>query len=108
VGADARSRNFYLHVKGETEEAVSALPFRAVHIFRPSLLLGEREEARPAERAGAAAAPWLNLLLRGGLKKYRAISAETVARAMAAAPLRSERGVCVYDYQMILWLSQRT
>jgi uncharacterized protein YbjT (DUF2867 family) len=107
VGAEACSRNFYLRVKGETERAVSALPFRAVHILRPSLLIGEREESRPAERVGIALAPRLNFLLRGPWQKYRPIEAERVGCAMAAAALRSERGVCVYEYQMILWLSNR-
>jgi hypothetical protein len=77
-----------------------------VHIFRPSLLLGEREENRRGERLGAAVAPWLNALLTGGLKKYRAIPAETVGRAMAAATLRSVRGVCVYDYETIVRLGR--
>jgi len=107
AGADARSPGFYLRVKGDTERAAAALPFHAVHIFRPSLLLGEREESRPAERLGAAVGPWLNFLLRGRWQKYRAIPAEAVGRAMAAAAFRSERGICVYEYEMILWLSGR-
>ena len=107
AAADARSPLFYLRVKGETERAIGAMPFRAVHIFRPSLLLGQRQENRPAERLGAALAPRINALLRGRWQKYRAVPAETVGSAMAAAALRSERGVCVYDYEMILWLSKR-
>ena len=94
-------------MKGETERALSALPFRAVHILRPSLLLGAREESRPAERIGAMLAPRLSFLLRGRWRKYRAIEAEAVGRAMAAAALRTERGISVYDYEMILWLSRR-
>ena len=44
IGASARSRIFYLRVKGETEEAVAALGYPALHIFRPGLLLGQRAE----------------------------------------------------------------
>ncbi|MGH3434079.1 MAG: hypothetical protein ACRDQB_14720 [Thermocrispum sp.] len=43
LGADRQSR------LGEAEEAVRKLPFDGVHIFRPSLLLGERRESRPGE-----------------------------------------------------------
>ena len=108
VGADARSRNFYLHVKGETERTIGAMPFRAVHIFRPGFLLGSRGEDRPGERIAAALLPRLEFLLRGNWQKYRAIPAEIVGRAMPAAAMRSERGICVYEYEMIYWLSRKT
>ena len=39
--------SFYLRVKGETEEALAALGYPALHIFRPGLLLGHRAESRP-------------------------------------------------------------
>jgi uncharacterized protein YbjT (DUF2867 family) len=107
VGADARSRNFYLRVKGETEHAIAGLPFRTVHIFRPSFLLGARVEPRRGEHIAGAVAEKAGFLLHGRLEKYRAISAEIVGRAMVAAALREERGVCVYEYGMIHWLSRR-
>ncbi|MEZ5574878.1 MAG: hypothetical protein R3F44_04250 [Candidatus Competibacteraceae bacterium] len=52
VGADPSSPVFYNRVKGRAEAAVSELPFKTVHLLRPSLLLGEHREARPVE-AGA-------------------------------------------------------
>ncbi|WP_460503201.1 NAD-dependent epimerase/dehydratase family protein, partial [Hymenobacter agri] len=54
MGADADSRIYYSQVKGEMEAAVRQAPFRAIHIFRPSLLLGERAHPRLGERLGAA------------------------------------------------------
>ncbi len=82
MGANPRSLIFYNRVKGEVEEAVRELPFSAVHIFRPSLLLGERREYRAGEKMAALISPLLIPLLAGPLKKYRPIRAETVARAM--------------------------
>src|SRR5579872_661285 len=49
VSADAKSRNFYLRVKGDLEEAIRAMPLEAFHIFRPSFLLGDRKEKRSGE-----------------------------------------------------------
>ena len=46
VGADARSRVFYSRVKGEAESAVAKLGIECVSIFRPSFILGPREESR--------------------------------------------------------------
>jgi uncharacterized protein YbjT (DUF2867 family) len=53
VGADAKSSLFYNRCKGEVDDALSAMPFpRGVAIFHPSMLLGDRDESRPAERVG--------------------------------------------------------
>ncbi len=75
LGANPGSRAFYPRVKGELEAAVSALPFRTVSIFRPSLLLGPRREFRMGERI----AQGLAFLFP---PKWRAIEASDVAAAM--------------------------
>jgi uncharacterized protein YbjT (DUF2867 family) len=85
LGADAKSRFYYNRVKGEMEEAVRQTPFRAMHIFQPSLLLGERTEPRLGERLGAALLGLVGPLLRGSWRKYRPVAAITVARAMLRA-----------------------
>ena len=59
-----------------------------IGIFRPALLLGEREEVRRAERIGQRLFPLLNPLLRGSFKRYKAIKAETVASAMITIAFR--------------------
>lgn len=96
LGADPRSRVFYNRVKGEAEEAVQQVRFDAVHIFRPSLLLGHRTESRPAERLGSVVARALAPMLAGPLRRYRPIGAETVARAMIATARRADPGIHVY------------
>lgn len=98
VGADPHSRNFYLRVKGETEQAVSALPFEAVHIFRPGLLLGPRAEKRTGERFAQIVMPALNPFLVGKLAKYRGIAAKTVAQAMVSAASSDQPGANVWEY----------
>jgi uncharacterized protein YbjT (DUF2867 family) len=98
VGADRRSTNFYLRTKGELEDALAALPFRSLHIFHPSFLIGKRAEARPGEKIGIAIATMLAPLLIGGLRKYRAVSAAAVADAMLAAARRAEPGRHFYSY----------
>jgi uncharacterized protein YbjT (DUF2867 family) len=102
VGADRRSGNFYLRVKGELEDALAALPFRSLHVFQPSFLMGERAEARTGERLGIVAAKMLGPLLVGGLRKFRAVPAEAVARAMVESAVRAEPGRHVYTYEGIV------
>lgn len=93
MGADPGSRVFYNRVKGEMERDVRALGFPATHVHRPSLLLGERQEPRPGERAGIAVAKALRPLVP---LRWRGIPAEVVARAMAEAAKRPEEGFHVH------------
>ncbi|XP_077779833.1 protein HTATIP2 [Podarcis muralis] len=48
-GANSSSRFFYLRVKGEAEDRVQAVGFDRCSIFRPAVLLCDRQESRPAE-----------------------------------------------------------
>jgi len=96
MGADASSRIYYNRVKGETEEAVRQTPFRAIHLFRPSLLLGERDEPRAGEQAGEVVLGLLRPVLVGPLRRYRPISAATVAEAMLRAAEAEDTGIQVH------------
>ena len=82
VGANAQSKNFYLRTKGELEQAISALNFPQVNIYRPGLLIGERTSSRIAEGLGQHMSKLIDPILIGGLRKYRSVQAETLARAM--------------------------
>ena len=106
VGASSRSTKFYLRTKGEMEEAVSDLGFASVDILQPSLLLGPRPSFRLAEAAGQILAPIVNPLLTGSREAYRAVPAETVAKAMVGAARRGSRGVHRYTFSAIRQLSE--
>jgi uncharacterized protein YbjT (DUF2867 family) len=97
MGADAQSRVYYSRVKGEMEAAVRQTPFRAIHIFRPSLLLGERARPRLGERVAAGVLRVLNPLMQGPLLKYRAVKGAAVAAAMLRAAQDDGGGVWVHE-----------
>jgi uncharacterized protein YbjT (DUF2867 family) len=82
IGANKDSKNYYLRIKGELEAGVSVLNFHNIAILRPSLLLGDRNEKRFGETAGKVFMQLFGFLFFGRIKKYRAIHARTVARAM--------------------------
>lgn len=101
LGADANSSVFYSRIKGELEKAVSALPFPAVSIFQPSLLLGERSEFRFGERLAEPVLKVLSFLLIGPLRKYRPIEARTVAAAMIKIAKSQTQGLKIYESDQI-------
>lgn len=82
IGADKNSAIFYNRTKGEMEEDVKAAKIVKTHILRPSLIVGNRGEARLMENIAKGAMKLLNPLLRGKAAKYRSIKAEAIATAM--------------------------
>ena len=102
VGASARSRNFYLRTKGETEEGLRALGFDRLDMIRPGLLTGKRPgPARLGEGIAIAAAPLFDALLFGSLRRYRSIPAEIVAKAILTLASRRESGSYVQENDAI-------
>jgi uncharacterized protein YbjT (DUF2867 family) len=80
VGANAKSSNFYLKIKGETEEGIQSLGFETCLIYRPSMLIGARNESRPAEKIGQILTPVFDFFTFGG--NYHSIRANQLAQCM--------------------------
>lgn len=82
LGADAKSKIFYNRIKGQMEEAVLQQQIKNTYILQPSLIGGKREEKRLGEWLFKQLMKIGNLLLIGGLKKYRSIEPDSIAQCM--------------------------
>lgn len=83
LGANAKSRNFYLRVKGELENAILTMPqLTNAAAVRPPLLVGARKEKRNAEAWGIKALNVLSPIMKGPLAKYKPVPAFNVANQM--------------------------
>lgn len=103
IGADARSKNFYLRVKGEVERDLLKIGFDRVDILRPGLLRGQRSnDRRVGERLGIALSPLMDVMLHGKYRQYRSISGEDVADAALALAMRKAAGKFKHDHDAIL------
>ena len=89
MGADANSRIFYSRTKGEVEAAIQALDFPSLTICRPSLIGGERNEARAAEKAALTLASILSPVLP---RKFRINPAERIAASLVNAAITARPG----------------
>jgi uncharacterized protein YbjT (DUF2867 family) len=96
VGANPKSSNFYLRLKGEVEEAIKSIGLASVHVMRPSFLLGDRKEHRAGEKLAAAVMKTIGFLFP---PKYKAIPARTVASAMIASAKKDGGGFFVHEYK---------
>jgi len=98
LSADPRSPIYYSRVKGRAEQALGEAGFDALHLVRPSLLLGERKEHRPGEALAQRVAPLIGPFMRGPLAKYRPIDARDVAQSLISLSRHGddERGTFVH------------
>jgi uncharacterized protein YbjT (DUF2867 family) len=98
VGANVGSGIFYVRTKGETERDIIALDLEHTHIFRPSMIMGDRKESRPMEKVFMGIFGVINPILGSG--RYRGIEGKDIARAMnnAAAGRQTEK-VKVYHWK---------
>lgn len=97
MGANPESGIFYNRVKGEMEVAVSKLNISQKQIFRPSLLMGNRNEKRGGEKIAQVVMGALGFLFVGPLLKYKGIHADVVAGAMIKASKLNASGFKIYE-----------
>ncbi|WP_215115508.1 NAD-dependent epimerase/dehydratase family protein [Exiguobacterium sp. s80] len=95
LGAHPNAKTFYNRVKGDTENGLRVLGYEALLIFRPSLLLGEREEFRFGEQAAARVSTVLRPLLKRS--PYAPIEAGKVAKAMMERTLHAPPGITIVE-----------
>jgi uncharacterized protein YbjT (DUF2867 family) len=106
LGADKNSANFYLKVKGDVENDLTRLKFKNLIIVRPSMLLGDRKEFRLGELIGKKIMIGLAFLFVGKLKKYKAIEASTVAKAMLMLSKNELSDVAIFENARLLDLGK--
>ncbi len=94
LGADKNSSIFYNQVKGEVEESIRQIGFDACHIFRPSLLIGPRQEQRSGEEAAKVFFKIFGWLVP---KKYLGIESIKVAKAMLAFAVENQQGIFIHE-----------
>lgn len=99
IGANSKSNNFYLKLKGEVENAVRKMDILSVSVFRPSVLLGTHPEKRPGEKITQVFMKTFSFLTPS---KYKPISANNVAKAMLAASKHKRPRFSIYHYKEMI------
>jgi len=94
LGADKDSSIYYNKIKGEVEEAISAVGYDRYHIFRPSLLLGDRTEKRSGEDAAKIVYKIFGFLIPS---KYKGIEGAKVAKSMLQFASAIENGKFIHE-----------
>lgn len=98
MGANARSMNFYMYMKGALEDAVKALEFRHITIVQPPSLIRKNSD-RWAETASVRVLQALNRI--GLLRRVAPMPTEEVAACMLRHAGNGKSGVEVITNQEI-------
>ena len=99
AGANINAKGFYLSLKGKIERDIIKIGIESIYIFRPSLLMGKRNENRIGEKIAQVIMPMFSFLLP---KKYRPINAEYVAKSMINLSKKNINSVRTYHYEDII------
>ena len=89
LGASENSMSFYYRTKGELERDVREIGFRSLTICRPSLIGGERNEARVAEGVALLLVRLLAPILP---RKFHVNPADVIAAALLNAVIVAKAG----------------
>lgn len=106
VGADSDSTLYYRQEKREVEQALEAMNWWGLHIFRPALIVDERSSSTWGERAADWLGRSLSDLSGGFLGKYRPVDALTVAKAMVQGAQRLQPGIHHYSSEYLQELAK--
>lgn len=99
IAADSDSKSFYLRLKGKVEDELIQLNLPSVAVFRPSLLLGRRQEFRFGEKVGEIFLGGLSFVIPS---KYKPIHAANVAHAMVHASKIALPGFHLFHYSEMM------
>lgn len=106
AGTSKNSFFFYSKVKALLEEKATQLNFPSLVIVRPSLLLGARQEQRPAEALMQKISTPIRKLMGGKLSLYQPVFADEVAKTMVRVSEKSRSGCQIISNDQILKLGQ--
>lgn len=105
IGTSVDAKNEYLSRKAVTEQELLHSQISQVFIYRPSFIMGQRQQKRMMEQVGGAVLKAVQPLLVGKARKYRAIAAEDIARAMAIMTTKVQPGAYVLESDEIADIS---
>jgi uncharacterized protein YbjT (DUF2867 family) len=98
IGANPKSRAFYMRVKGEVEQRLIACGFPSLTLVRPSGILGPRKAHRAWEARTIRVFHSLRPLLP---RHYRVVSADKIAKALLEAAIAAPAGVQIVESERL-------
>ena len=97
LGANPKSKFFYMSMKGQLEEVILELPFEAIVIVRPATLI--REEPKLVERISCAVFGVINKARV--LMSQEPVKTADVAKVLVSATMGQQYGISIIENETI-------
>lgn len=82
MGANEKSRSFYLRTKGLMEKTILSTTVKNIFILRPSIIMGKRQDKRLLEFVFKMIFKCFEWFMIGAFESYKSIHAKKIAQAM--------------------------
>lgn len=101
IGANTKSFNTYLKVKGDVEQEIKLVGYKKIIIAHPSHLLGKRagEDTPMNVKAFEQITNLFGFFMIGPLEKFRNVEAKKVAKGIISKMNSVEEGIHYIDYK---------
>ena len=101
IGANTKSFNTYLKVKGDVEQEIKLVGYKKIIIAHPSHLLGKRagEDIPMNVKVFEQITNLFGFFMIGPLEKFRNVEAKKVAKGIIAKMNSVEEGIHYIDYK---------
>ncbi len=101
MGASPWAPSALFKYKGRLEKALKQIPLKGLHIFRPSLIVGDRQTRRPDEEALYQLFRKITFIIKP-LRKWLYIHGQTIAFTMVQTASQGRTGIHIYNTNKIL------
>jgi nucleoside-diphosphate-sugar epimerase len=102
AGANVQSPNYYLRTKGFTEKDIYFPALESLVIFRPMLLMGNRQEKRSGEFVASIVMKCLDIFMRGPLLQFHSTPVEKLAAVIVKYAMKPVAGRMILENKSIL------
>jgi uncharacterized protein YbjT (DUF2867 family) len=101
AGASIKSWFYYLKLKGEVENSLMQIGFNYLHIVRPYVLMGKRDNFRYGESIARFFLQLFNFMMVGFLKNIKGMPANILAKAMIHYVKLNQKGTFIHTNRQI-------
>lgn len=101
AGASSSSWATYLQIRGKVEDELVKIGFPTLHIFRPYILIGKRENYRFGESMAQFFLKIFNWMMIGFLKKWKGMPAPVLAKTMIHCAKQNKKGIFMHSNREI-------
>ncbi|MBR9729148.1 NAD(P)H-binding protein [Shewanella intestini] len=103
IGANAKSKNYYMRTKGELEQGLQALGFTRLSLFHPSMILTPENRYGLSQAIALRVCKLINPFFFGSASRFKGIPVAILGQAIALHVTKPYQAQCNESTQILHW-----